>query len=54
MQTAVVIVILLLSMAYALWRLRNVFATKSDPCEGCAGCAMKGQKGRNDECDKKN
>ena len=38
MQTALVIVIVLAAIAYAVYRLRLVLHRIDDPCAGCNGC----------------
>lgn len=49
MQTIIVIVILGLSVAYALWRTRKALTGTGDPCDGCNGCALKESKRKNTE-----
>ena len=57
MQTAIVIVIIALSVAYAVWRVYRFLQTSAeDPCAGCQGCALKElkrQKGENKHCTEK-
>ncbi len=45
--------IVLLSVAYAAWRVYLLLTSRQNPCDGCEGCALKGSKTRKEGCDKK-
>lgn len=50
-QYIAVLVILIATIGYATWRVRQLWISKSDLCAGCDGCALKPQKKQ--DCDKK-
>jgi len=58
MQTLATILILILAVGYAAWRVREVFLHADDPCRGCSGCALKelkkAKKGEKADCWHKN
>jgi len=41
LQLAVVLVVVVLSLAYAGWRLFTALSHAGDPCYGCDGCELK-------------
>ncbi|MBQ1854789.1 MAG: FeoB-associated Cys-rich membrane protein [Prevotella sp.] len=43
MQTAIITVVLVLSVAYAAYRLHQAIKGANDPCYGCKGCALRQQ-----------
>ena len=47
-QTAITLIIIILSVGYAVWRIRQLLMKKDEPCCGCEGCTLKKQC-----CDKK-
>ena len=53
LQISLVLVIVALSVGYALWRIRKSVKANSDPCAGCAGCALRDQKRGKEACEKK-
>ncbi len=44
MQTLLALIVVALSIVYALWRGYAAFRLSNDPCYGCGGCALKVQK----------
>ena len=42
-QKILVIILLIVAISYALWRIRKAFQANSNPCFGCEGCALKGK-----------
>ncbi len=52
-QISLVIVVVALSVGYALWRIRKSVKANSDPCAGCTGCALRNQKKGKEACEKK-
>ena len=53
MQTALVFIILIAALAYASWRIYQVFLERNNPCYGCPGCDLKNKIDRKQACDKK-
>jgi hypothetical protein len=53
MQELIVFFIVIAALAYASWRIYQVFLRRNDPCFGCSGCALKGKIERNKVCNKK-
>ena len=49
MQTALVYTIIILSVAYAAWRIYSLLQAKHDPCAGCQGCTLKDIRRKNGE-----
>ncbi|MBR1546193.1 MAG: FeoB-associated Cys-rich membrane protein [Prevotella sp.] len=45
MQIFLVILILMLAIGYAAWRIYKSLTAPSDPCKGCDGCALKKKSG---------
>ena len=50
-QYVAVLLIVAVAVGYAVWRVRQLWLGKSNPCAGCDGCALKPQKKQ--DCDKK-
>jgi hypothetical protein len=42
MQQTIVIIILILAVGYAAWRIYRSFRGDSEPCCGCEECPLKG------------
>ncbi len=53
MTDLIAILIVLCSIAYALWLIYQVLTDRHNPCNGCDGCALKGVNARKEHCDKK-
>lgn len=49
MQTALVIIFVTLSAAYAVWRTQRVLQASSAPCASCQGCTLKELRRKNGE-----
>ena len=43
LQFFLVAIVLLLSVGYAVWRIRKAVSEADDPCAGCAGCILREQ-----------
>ena len=43
LQFILVAIVLLLSVGYAVWRIRKAVSEADDPCAGCAGCILREQ-----------
>ena len=43
LQFILVALVLLLSVGYAVWRIRKAVSEADDPCAGCAGCILREQ-----------
>ncbi|MCR5131698.1 MAG: FeoB-associated Cys-rich membrane protein [Prevotella sp.] len=43
-QYVLVAVFLLLSVGYAVYRIRKAILQADDPCAGCAGCVLREQR----------
>jgi hypothetical protein len=43
MQIAIIIIVVALSIAYAVYRLHQAIQGANDPCYGCKGCALREQ-----------
>lgn len=41
LQYAIVILILAVAAAYAVWRIHKALTRGDDPCDGCPGCELK-------------
>ncbi len=41
MQLLLVIIILVVAVGYAAWRIYRSMTAPPDPCAGCDGCALK-------------
>lgn len=53
-QAIAVAIVLALSLAYAVYRLRQTYRQANDPCAGCEGCALKNAgKARKEGCQEK-
>jgi len=46
MQTLLALIVVALSVGYALWRAYVAFRQSNDPCYGCGGCPLKAKKER--------
>jgi len=53
MQTAMVIISIIMALAYAAYRIRRAIRHSNNPCDGCQGCSLKQGNMAISECEKK-
>ena len=53
MQFIIIILVIVLSIVYALLRIYKLFVSEEDPCAGCSGCDLKRENGVFKSCELK-